>query len=841
MTDHPSHPGMTHPDPSLAAQVLSHGHAWLRFPAPLERRFQAEALEPRRKLLFICGLIGVVSICLGSVKLAELMPDIVNVAFRNLYWILAASMVGVLSFWLVPPRWRRTWQGELGTAVPLLLLNAGLIYGCMVSRADTTFTHSAALVSSVMYACIAARLRFYWSLGCALLTFAGFLALARPHTPLQELIVQATAALMGVSYVFALAANYAFEHSERRTWLLRQVAAQQHGELAERSEHLRRLSTLDPLTQLYNRRQFEAELAQAWSQARDQQAPVALLTMDVDHFKHYNDRYGHPAGDACLVQVAQILSAVAQHHGGVCARLGGEEFALLLPGCNQAGAMRAGIDLCAQVAQARLPHQASPVAPHVTVSVGAAQLHPAQGGHAAMLEALADNALYRAKRAGRHRCCEALPEDVATVLAGGAKAPSTSHTNNLPVTAARESAPARILKEGFRRLRFPADQEGLYQAQHAVERRKRLEVMAVLGLALNNLYVLGGRHMVSDPLHDMLQWQVGLSALMLLLTAIGHVSNISTFMREALFSLGTSALAISSAWLMSHSPHLSTLSYAVCLALIPMFSGVGARQPFWFTFVPSVVTLLSAATLLKPVGAVQALVFGDSLLMIFTNIVFTLMLAYSLEYGARKEWLLTQIEQAQGQALQALTQNLHQLSMQDPLTGLCNRRQFEEDYQRIWAHSMPEQQPLAMLMIDVDFFKRYNDCHGHPQGDSCLQQVAAQISHMASLHQGLAARLGGEEFAILLPGFQADAALRVGEAMCARMRQAAIPHRDTLVPGLRQVTVSVGSASLVARADANPRELFAQADEALYQAKQSGRNRAAMAAHLQPARASAPA
>jgi diguanylate cyclase (GGDEF)-like protein len=829
-TPSPSAPDRaTEAEPAVgsAEQALAQGHAWLRFPPALEARFKADTLEPRRKLLLTTGLVGIVSICLGSVKLAELMPDIVALASRNLALILAVCILAVASFWMLPPRRRRTWQAELATAIPLLAVNVGLIYGCMISRADTTFTHAAALVSAVMYACIVARLRFAWSLGCALLTFVGYIALARPRTPLQELVVDATTTLMAVSYVFALVANYAFEHSERRNWLLRQFAAEQHEALTQASVRLHRLSVQDALTGLFNRRQFDADLAQAWTQAQATHAPLAMLSIDVDFFKRYNDAHGHPAGDACLQRVAQALSEVALAQGGVAARLGGEEFGLLLPGCTLDKAVAAGEAVCEAVKQAQVAHRSSPVSDQVSVSVGAAQLWPAAGGNPALLVDLADQALYRAKEGGRQRVCAAPDSPPDGSAPGEAGQPEQADAPLGTPSAPAESLFTRILQGGFRRLRFPPEQEKAFREHNAQERHHRLELMAVLGLVIHNVYALVSRPMFPDIEHTALLWQVGLSALMLLMTAFSRVTPMSVQRREAVYSLGTSVLAVMSAWVLSQSHELTALAHVVSLVLIPMFAGVGARQPFRFTCVPSVVTCAALVLLLHPVGAQQELVFADSLLMVFTNTMFTLILAYTLEHGTRKEWLLSQIERQQGDALQAATQRLHGLSMLDPLTGICNRRQFEADFQRIWADSEPDHRPLAMLMIDVDFFKHYNDAHGHPAGDRCLKQVAQALSKAAWQAHGLVARLGGEEFVILLPGADIHQAERVGEAVCEAVRQAGIPHGHTQVPGLATLSVSVGATSLVARKGTAPRSVFALADQALYIAKNGGRNRVA--------------
>jgi diguanylate cyclase (GGDEF)-like protein len=159
------------------------------------------------------------------------------------------------------------------------------------------------------------------------------------------------------------------------------------------------------------------------------------------------------------------------------------------------------------------------------------------------------------------------------------------------------------------------------------------------------------------------------------------------------------------------------------------------------------------------------------------------------------------------------------------LTGLNNRRQFEADYTRIWEDSQADQQWVSTLILDVDFFKRYNDNQGHPAGDRCLQQVAQVVGQIATQHQGLAARLGGEEFGILLPGQNLAQAIDVAHAVQQAMVQAAIPHGTSTVAD--HVTVSVGAASIQADEGAPSRDLLVMADDALYLAKASGRNRVA--------------
>jgi diguanylate cyclase (GGDEF)-like protein len=167
---------------------------------------------------------------------------------------------------------------------------------------------------------------------------------------------------------------------------------------------LARLSSTDALTGLANRRQFDQRLDEEVARAQRHGLPLALLMLDVDHFKRYNDRHGHPVGDACLRSVAAVLTEVARRPSDLVARVGGEEFAIMLPHDDAAEAQRVADHCLAAIDAAAIPHGDSPVAPQVTLSIGIAELSAlGEGASAAALVAAADNALYRAKQIGRHR------------------------------------------------------------------------------------------------------------------------------------------------------------------------------------------------------------------------------------------------------------------------------------------------------------------------------------------------------------------------------------------------------------------------------------------------------
>lgn len=166
---------------------------------------------------------------------------------------------------------------------------------------------------------------------------------------------------------------------------------------------LERLSSQDALTGASNRRGFERALRLAWRAARADGGQVALLLLDVDFFKAYNDHYGHPAGDACLRAVGEAARSDLRGTDSVFARYGGEEFAVVLPDADAPAASLVAERIRAAVENRRIPHAQSAVSTHVTVSIGVASMFPTAATTTRALVAAADAALYRAKQTGRNR------------------------------------------------------------------------------------------------------------------------------------------------------------------------------------------------------------------------------------------------------------------------------------------------------------------------------------------------------------------------------------------------------------------------------------------------------
>ncbi|WP_052050828.1 response regulator [Leptolyngbya sp. KIOST-1] len=173
-------------------------------------------------------------------------------------------------------------------------------------------------------------------------------------------------------------------------------------QLREANYQLQQQTLIDSLTQVANRRRFDEYLLQEWGRCVRDQVPLSLLICDIDHFKHYNDHYGHPAGDRCLQQVATTLKQGIHRPADLVARYGGEEFAVILPNTPLEGATVVGDRLVQSVQNLSLPHAMAPTTA-VTISCGIASVQPSANGLPSDLVLSADQGLYQAKAQGRNQ------------------------------------------------------------------------------------------------------------------------------------------------------------------------------------------------------------------------------------------------------------------------------------------------------------------------------------------------------------------------------------------------------------------------------------------------------
>lgn len=181
-----------------------------------------------------------------------------------------------------------------------------------------------------------------------------------------------------------------------------------------------------------------------------------------------------------------------------------------------------------------------------------------------------------------------------------------------------------------------------------------------------------------------------------------------------------------------------------------------------------------------------------------------------------------QLKKLNDQLIEA-NKKLERLANLDSLTGVANRRNFMEILNKEWKRGCRNKLPLSLVMIDVDFFKSYNDYYGHQTGDECLKKIASLLNEALSRAGDVLARYGGEEFIIILPGTDINGTTAVAEKLRKKIESAAIPHEPSTINAY--VTISLGIAAMVPTARTTKESLIGAADAALYKAKRNGRNR----------------
>jgi diguanylate cyclase (GGDEF)-like protein len=204
------------------------------------------------------------------------------------------------------------------------------------------------------------------------------------------------------------------------------------------------------------------------------------------------------------------------------------------------------------------------------------------------------------------------------------------------------------------------------------------------------------------------------------------------------------------------------------------------------------------------------------------------------EYAAEVELANRELTEIR-QQLEEKNRLLERLSTLDTLTGIPNRRRFDDVFRQEWKRAARDGTPLSLIYCDIDFFKGYNDTYGHQAGDDCLIRVARVLAEAAHRPADLAARYGGEEFTILLVDTGPEGAAILAERMRVRIESLRIAHRSSSVGAF--LTTSFGLATLIPRPGLRPEDLIERADRALYSAKQKGRNRVVSAPALPAPRA----
>ncbi|MDF2447351.1 MAG: hypothetical protein K0S46_2587 [Moraxellaceae bacterium] len=569
-----------------------------------------------------------------------------------------------------------------------------------------------------------------------------------------------------------------------------------------REAYITSIGLTDALTLVHNRRSIFDQLEAEVARARRQGTPLAVVLLDLDHFKRINDTWGHATGDRALREAAGLLAATLRQSDAI-GRFGGEEFLLLLPDTPEEGARLLAERCRQQLAALELRADDGRRIP-LSASFGLAAATGAAALEAGALVLAADTALYRAKQGGRNRV-EA--GEVAAADAGAAG--SERHTPS------RYTGLRRVLRQMLRGG----------QSWHVMDR-------VVLGLVMMGAMYAGftawallarlrpDSAQIIDPVLAVEEFRLLLLALagvgVLLLVALqlrrrGSESRLFQHIAQQYYGLtlvgfGTlvGMLTLPGGVVLAASPlvgfiffEISIVCWSLLTSTLALFALAYASALGWLPYAPLIAEGVSRYQPLTPFWMASYYAFALPVMA----------MAIRLADRTLGSW------RQRGEMLL-------QLSLTDMLTGAHNRGSILRQLDKELARARRQGTPLTVVLLDLDHFKRINDTWGHPTGDRVLQAAAGVLQ--ASVRQcDAVGRYGGEEFLLLLPDTGHDGAAILLERCRQRLAELQV-MADTGAPV--PVTASFGYATTTDAPEAGAEALVQRADEALYRAKAAGRN-----------------
>lgn len=369
---------------------------------------------------------------------------------------------------------------------------------------------------------------------------------------------------------------------------------------------------------------------------------------------------------------------------------------------------------------------------------------------------------------------------------------------------------------------FPARLEALFEYETQITRSRHLVGIGILWILIGAFYSIAQPGFAGAPNASALDSEVRLVLVTPVLIAVTFTIwwGVSPFVRELLMMLVHIFAPASMILIVALSQGGDPGTQRGALTIVLLFITVVVRLRFWYATI-ACLTIVAVQVLVPPM--LGAPVPGNVPLALVT-IAATLIANYTLEREFRLNYLHRVHARIQGARLAETVQQLHELSLRDHLTGLANRRGLDKDLEELRQRN----EQFAVILVDIDAFKQFNDCYGHQVGDDCLRRVAAMLRASLRFTADRIARIGGEEFAIVLPHTTLEDARITAERMRKAVYGLQIPHAES--PPDNVVTISVGVS--VSAGAASPADTIEQADKALYLAKANGRNRVEVARTL---------
>lgn len=388
----------------------------------------------------------------------------------------------------------------------------------------------------------------------------------------------------------------------------------------------------------------------------------------------------------------------------------------------------------------------------------------------------------------------------------------------------------QVLKDSARSLRFSSEIE----QQYLLHRNRRfldfdIKISAA-GLLVYLAFAWSDFYIGSERTYELLTIRCSIAVALLVAIIWIPRSPLRRYI-VPLIAMGIGLVGISIVYFIYRLDGLPRYAYHLGLVPIQVFAMVSMRLSYRSFLMTSVLVLLAYTVMASQidwsadasdVGRIIMSLHPYFLLFWLALVVMGGYLAYVLEAAFRSDYMKNRILALEADRLQILTRQLQLLSTTDSLTQIANRRHFEQVFDSEWRRCQRHQESLALVMIDVDAFKDYNDTYGHQMGDECLRRVAACISDGCRRPADLCARYGGEEFVILLPQITEQGAFEVANSVRHAIENLAIEHSKS---DLGVVTISAGIAFQTPQQGERSEDLIRLADQCLYQAKGAGRNR----------------
>ncbi|WP_420591432.1 diguanylate cyclase [Bacterioplanoides sp.] len=387
----------------------------------------------------------------------------------------------------------------------------------------------------------------------------------------------------------------------------------------------------------------------------------------------------------------------------------------------------------------------------------------------------------------------------------------------------------QVLKASARSLRFSSDIEKQY-LRHRNRRFLDVDIKIIAaGLLVYLAFAWSDFYIGGERAHELLMIRCSITAILFLGVIWIPRSPLGGYI-VPLTAVGIAVVGTSVIYFIYLLEGLPRYAYHLGLVPIQVFAMVSMRLSYRSFLVTSVFMMLvytviaSQIDLSTDTSEVGRIIMSLQPYFLAFWLVLVAMggyLAYVMEAAFRSDYMKNRILALEADRLQILTRKLQLLSTTDSLTQIANRRHFEQVFDSEWRRCQRNNESLALVMVDVDAFKEYNDTYGHQMGDECLRRIAASISDGCRRSTDLCARYGGEEFVILLPQMAEQGALELANNVRQAIEDLAIEHRTSEI-GV--VTISAGIACQTPQHGDQSEDLIRLADQRLYQAKSAGRN-----------------